>query len=394
MSVLGMLLKEAWGRKGSFLLHALAVALAAGLFVALYTLNAAVEAETTQQTRHLGFTLAIVPAGTDMVNFSANDFADKEMPEAYLERLAKVPGLKINHLSARLVKRIEWEGRTVLLTGARPTVVLGPQKPMGLQDDIPKGTAYLGFELGMALVERDAEGKPVLDARGKPSFPPLKILGETFRVGQWLKKKELKDNIRVNLRLEDAQRLLGLEGRLNEIQAVGCRCKKGDTLAQIRAEIARLLPGVRVEVPDEPRWFVREKMRETMEGYAALVVPILLLVAAAWVGTLAYLNVRQRREEIGLLRAVGAGSLRIAALFLGKAALFGVLGAAAGFALGAIVALAYGPGLTDLARGAVRPAWGLAPWCLAVAPAMAMLASALPALAAVRMDPAEALRQE
>jgi ABC-type antimicrobial peptide transport system permease subunit len=124
------------------------------------------------------------------------------------------------------------------------------------------------------------------------------------------------------------------------------------------------------------------------------VVPILLLVTAAWVGTLAYLNVRARREEIGLLRAVGVRSGRIAGLFLGKAALFGLLGAALGFALGTAVALGYGPGLFELTAKKLRPSWPLLPWCLAVAPLMAVLASALPALVAVSMDPAEALRQE
>jgi len=402
-----MLLKEAWQRKGNFLLSVLAVALATGLFVGLYTLNLAAVTETTRAMKSLGFNLLIVHKDTSMSHFYANDYADRDMPEAYAEKLAAARMLTVNHISARLERRIEWEGHTVLLTGVRPTVTSGGKKPLGFAKDIEPGTAYLGFELGLSLVKRGEDGKPLLDAKGKPRFRPLKLLGETFTVAKWLAKKTgegenaphaaesvAKDNIRIHINLADAQRLLDRPGRINAIHALGCRCENRNTLLQIRDDLVVLLPETRAEVPDEPQWFVRERQRQRIEAYAQLVIPILLLVTAAWVGTLSYLNVRQRREEIGLLRAVGVRSGSIAGLFLGKAALFGLLGAAIGFALGTGVALAHGSGIFKLAAKTLQPSWALLPWCLAVAPAMAMLASALPALVAVSMDPAEALRRE
>ena len=71
----------------------------------------------------------------------------------------------------------------------------------------------------------------------------------------------------------------------------------------------------------------RAKQRQTAERYFAFMSPLLLVVCAGWVCVLAVLNVRDRRSEIGLLRALGHGSARIAGLFLGRALLIGIVAA-------------------------------------------------------------------
>lgn len=70
---------------------------------------------------------------------------------------------------------------------------------------------------------------------------------------------------------------------------------------------------------------------------------ILILVCAAWVGTLAMMNVRERKQEIGILRALGYSAGKITALFLGKALLLGILGAVLGFIIGTALSLKFGP---------------------------------------------------
>ena len=151
---------------------------------------------------------------------------------------------------------------------------------------------------------------------------------------------------------------------------------------------------VLVLMPDEPKFYAREKMRSRVEGYAAVVVPVVLLVCVMWIGALSYMNVRQRRGEIGLLRAVGVGSGPIAVLFLSKAVLVGLAGAVLGFAAGTAAARHFGPPVFEVAAAKIGPLWACLGWSLAAAPILAVLASALPAMIAVSMDPAEALREE
>lgn len=401
MSVLKMLLREAWGRKANMLLSVLAVALAGGLVVLFQTLFAAIDAETTRQTKSQGFNVVFLPKDTDMNYYWANDCSDKDMPEEYLEKLAASGKLTTDHYNARLERRVEWEGRTVLFTGNRKTIASGGKSPLGaVTDEIRTGSAHVGQEIGDAI-EKSA-GKKIFDNGGRllarpdgsVDEPVIQILGEKFGVARRLPqdKSDPKDNIRVYVNMKDAQRLLAAPGRINSIYALTCRCN--GTYAVVMKQLSERLPEAQVVIPDTRKWKAREELRGNVERLTAFAIPVVLLVAAAWVATLIYLNVRQRREEIGLLRAVGAGSFSVGALFVGKALLIGLLGAVLGFALGTGASMAWGPGLFDLPAGSITPAWMMLLWSALLAPALAALAAAGPAMFAVHLDPAEALRQE
>jgi len=112
--------------------------------------------------------------------------------------------------------------------------------------------------------------------------------------------------------------------------------------------------------------------------------------------------VTQRRGEIAVLRALGATRVRVALLFVGEAALGGLLGSMAGVvagqALAGGVARVIGrllEGIQGVNQGAA--AVGVEPTLLAMAIGLgtgtSMLAAALPAWEAARIDPAKALQR-
>ena len=144
----------------------------------------------------------------------------------------------------------------------------------------------------------------------------------------------------------------------------------------------------------------REKMQGNMETLAAVMTTLVVLASAIWVGLLALANVRERVTEIGVLRALGRSSARIAALFLGKAVLLGVAGAAVGFLLGASVGFLLGTettrwlGFTPLYTAAsyFRFPYQMAVLALFGAPFLSAVASYLPTLSAITQDPAVVLR--
>ncbi len=379
MFTVRMLFQEIRHRKLNFLSATIAVMAAVGLFVGVFTASEASRRETIRLMRNMGLNLLIVPKGTDMVDFWSRDFAKEEMPEEYVHRLANSERVSVQHLVARLQKRFEWRGRQVLLTGILPEIQMRhlPRKsPMS--PTIAPGTVYLGYELWRTA--RIAKGATI------------KLGGKQFKVAKLLKEQGSKDDIRIYGHLHDVQEVLGKPGRINEIEALGCLCF-GDALADIRQELAQDLPETKVT---ELRSIaiMRAETRKMMDKYAALIIPCIALVAAVWVGLAALSNVRERRAEIGTLRAIGVQSGPIATLFLGKAVVIGIVGAVLGFALGTWLALHFGPQVFPLTAKKIAPMYFLLGWSLGGATLLCLIASYIPTVQAIVEDPADVLREE
>jgi len=131
-----------------------------------------------------------------------------------------------------------------------------------------------------------------------------------------------------------------------------------------------------------------------VEQNAGVVVSTVMLTAALWVALLAWLNVRERRQEIGIMRALGFGTGHVAAMFLGRAVLIGVVGALIGFGVGTWLAGQYGADIFKLTFAKVKPAVDLLPRTVLGSVLITALASLLPAMIAVTQDPARTLTEE
>jgi putative ABC transport system permease protein len=114
------------------------------------------------------------------------------------------------------------------------------------------------------------------------------------------------------------------------------------------------------------------------------------------VGVISYRAVVERRQQIGVLRALGFQSTTIGRAFVIETGIIVILGSLAGVLLGLIVSynLTSDPGMTG-----DNPVNFIVPWStigvtLGLAVGMALLMSWLPARQASRTLPAEALRYE
>ncbi len=114
---------------------------------------------------------------------------------------------------------------------------------------------------------------------------------------------------------------------------------------------------------------------------------LLLGLGAVGIAALMLLVVRQRRGEIGLRRALGATPRDIALQFLAEGLTLSVVGVCAGLGLGLLASLV-------VARTAAEATLdvGLVGMGVLVSLGASSLACLVPALAAARMSPAEALR--
>jgi len=349
-------------------------------------------------TKKLGFNLLILPKDQNLSDLYADDFASKLMPESYVDSLASSRIVLIRHLLPSLQEKITWpeKHRKIILTGIKgevPFLHRDPKEPIMVQ--VSKGTMVLGYELHKSL--------------GLNTGDKVKLKGRTFTVGKCNEERGNKDDITAWVDLGEAQEILNKEGKINAIQALKCHCAEGN-LAQVRKEVNEVLPGtqviekgskilVRAEARDraakealeavEAEKKHRMELRKEQEDFASILVPLIIFASAVWIAFLFIGNVRDRRSEIGILRAVGVKEWGIMKLFLLKAVILGIVGALIGYFTGLTIGSIWG-GQFTLSVFSIK----FLVLSLVIAPVLALMAAYIPATIAARQDPADVLREE
>ena len=126
-----------------------------------------------------------------------------------------------------------------------------------------------------------------------------------------------------------------------------------------------------------------------IQGLMLLITLAALLASALAVSASMATAVMERRGEVGLMKALGAGNLAVAVLFFAEAGLLALLAGAAGFAGGALLAGEIGHSIFD-SRITIQPV--LLPVILTIAVLVTFAGSAAAIRRAVKFDPVYALR--
>ncbi len=420
MNISTLVFKEIKRRKLNFFLGFLSVVFAVTTVIGALTMLqlhdlktneiiAAKEAETTERMARLeddyrkimkkmGYNLLILPEGQNISDLFANNYASKLMPESYVDSLAASHSVLIRHLLPSLQQKIEWpeQHRTIILIGIRgevPFLHKDPKEPMMIA--VPKGSMIMGSELH--------------DKMGLKEGDEVRLLGRDFKVQKCNETRGNKDDITVWINLQEAQELLNKENQINAILALKCFCSGGGQ-EEVREEVRSALPGIqviekggKVLVRAEARARAareaeeailaektqRNKLRNQLERFAAILVPLVLLSSTLWIIFLFISNVNERKSETGILRAVGVKERSIMLLFLLKALLIGIFGAVIGYLIGFGIGSVWGKLFSFTLFNL-----NMFLWILLCAPLLSMLAAYIPALMAARQDPANVLREE
>ncbi len=429
MTIWHLLIREILHRKLNFVLAVLSVIVASGSLIGSIVLlrihdvhtdqileqkeaelqqsTAKLNDETRKAMLKLGFNVVILPKDQNLSDWYADDYASKYMPEEYVHQLADSGIVSVRHFLPSLQQKVEWpeQKRKIILVGARgevPNLHKSPVKPM--VEKVPPGTITLGHELHRSMdIKVDDE---------------VTLMGKEFTVHACHKERGNKDDITAWIYLAEAQELLDKPGQINAILALECLCVGEDALPRIRKEIAAILPGTQViergsrviaraeartKVAEQGRMLIekekqnREGLRAVRERLASILTPVVVTACAIWIAVLGFTNVRARREEIGILRAIGIHSRHILVMFLSRHVLVGALGGAIGFTAGVLSAVYFSAvreethiRITDMGLS-----WfGLLVLSVVGAATLAVIAGWIPTMIATRQDPADVLREE
>ena len=427
MSVWRLIIREIRHRWISFLLSLVSVAVAVACLVGSLVSLRADEIRTTEIlaerqkeveaagvqledamrkiTKGLGFNILVLADDEPVNDFTISGIPQGTMPYEFVTRLAESKIVTVNHLLPIISRKIDWPEmkREIVLTGTQGEIPIAHRplkKP--LQDQVPAGTMVVGHNIH----------SPTDDLPGLKKGDKVQLMGREFEVTTLHAERGTVDDSTVWINLTEAQEMLGMQNLVNAVLALECNCATVDRVGEIRAEIAKILPGTtiiergppalaRAEARNTAKETAqanlkretqnRERIRTQRESFSAILVPLVLFGAGTWIGLLALNNVRQRSSEIGILRAIGLRRAQILAAFLGKALIVGVVGAIIGFVAG----YAAGLQLSDLPMSLNNARQVFSPMvllmALVAAPLLSALSSWIPALLAAGQDPAVVL---
>jgi putative ABC transport system permease protein len=128
-----------------------------------------------------------------------------------------------------------------------------------------------------------------------------------------------------------------------------------------------------------------------IEGLIFLITLAALFASALAVSAAMATTMFERRAEVGLMKALGAGKLAVASIFFAEAALLALIGGLAGFVVGAVLAHQIGRSIFN-SNISISPV--LLPVILVIAVIVTFAGSAAAIRRAVGLDPVFALRGE
>jgi putative ABC transport system permease protein len=251
-------------------------------------------------------------------------------------------------------------------------------------------------------------GEDLATKLGQPTGGTIEIAGRPRRVSGVLSTGGLEDH-EIVAPLALAQQVLGRPGVVRRIY-VSALTKPEDALARRspkdmnpetfdRWYCSPYVQSIAYQLEEAIPHSHAEQIRQVaqnegtvlsrIKGLMLLVTLAALLASALAVSAAMATAIFERRQEVGLMKALGAGSLSVATLFFAESALLAILGGVAGFLAGSLLARQIGRSIFD-SEIAIQPV--LFPMILAIAIIVTFSGSAAAIRRAMRLDPVFALR--
>jgi putative ABC transport system permease protein len=383
MRLIDVTLRNLRRRKGRKLLLLLGLTIGVATVVALVAITTTMQADVSTKLDEYGANILIVPKANDLslsyggVTVASAAYDVGELTLADLDRIQTIKNARnISVVAPKLLGAIPIGGRSVLVAGVRFADELRLKQwwHMEGQEPVTADDALVGLRLARILDLQPGE--------------KVEINGHTFRVAGILAENGSQDDDIFFIDLTAAQRMMGKPETVSlvEVAALCTECPIEDMVQQITG----VLPQARVTALRQAVTLRMETVGQ-LSRFALAVSLVVSTIGALVVLTTMLGSVAERRQEIGLFRALGFRQRHVMRIILGEASMVSLGGGLLGWLLGMMAAVALAPRLVDLTAPVIWNPW-LAIGSIGGAILVGLAGSIYPAINAARLDPTTALR--
>lgn len=345
-------------RRGRFLLSAAAVMLSTAVVTALATISLGVREQIGAELKQYGANMIVTPKEGGTI-------------DAAVAQAIRTLGPEVRDASFQVYGTARARQISVEVTGVEPGKMTGYR----VHGSLPQGPDELMIGVNLKDALKVAPGEQFrFDGSG-----------QVFRATAVFEKGSEEDGT-VVIPLEGAQKLLGMPGRVSAVLLNA----DSAALRETGRAISERWPFLDVKTLRQVA-IAEERILSRIQLLMLIVTVVVLFSSIVALGSTMGANVIERREEIGLLKAMGATRRDIRRFFMSEAALAGLAGSLAGYVLGILAAET----VSRTAFGSFVPlSIPVAPGALVLGMAIAVAATYFPVRDAMKIVPAQILRGE
>lgn len=348
-------------RKGRIVIASVSVALAVTVITAMAAITLGVGEKLGSELRAYGANIIVSPRRGDHLDADA------------LERIAKIDN--VIEAEGQVFGRVLISGESVEIIGLQMNKTAERGRRLSGSRPERRYEVLAGIDLEGAL-DLDLDKEISLEHGGKKNVYVVKGFIETGAA----------DDRAIIMSIPDARELTGLHKKFSAILVSGVPGRLESIVETIKETVA----GASVKTLRQVAG-AEESLLNKIQLLMMLVTVVVLFAAVMSVAGTMGANVLERREEIGIMMAMGATKNGISIFYITEALFIGLLGGIAGFALGYLSAQTISKGAFD---SFINIPFYTVLLSLATGLVLPLIASHFPVRNAMKQSPALILRGE
>ena len=370
-------------RLGRLIFLVVGLAIGVATVVALVAVTETMQTDVATKLDEYGANILIVPKASDLsLSYGGLTVASAayDVGELTLSDLDAIPTIEnarnVSVVAPKLLGAVPLDGRPILMVGVRFNDEIRLKQWWTVRGEYP------------ASWEEGLIGARLAEVQQVQPGDRVDVLGQSIRIAGILHENGSQDDDILFVDLFLAQRLLSKPSSISlvEVAALCIECP----IEEMVRQIAEVMPQARVTAVRQAVTLRMETVGQ-LSRFALVVSAVVALIGTLVVLTTMLSAVSERRQEIGLFRALGFRRRHIERVILSEASVVSLAGGILGWLVGMMGAARLTPTLMGAASPVIWDPW-LALASIGGALLIGLVGSAYPAVRAARLDPTIALR--